>query len=73
MRGRNKTKKSGRDYFTSETDEAIIKYNLSTDARERAELYIQKIEPAFDEMVDKIVFTYKFTTLPNIDSLRSEC
>tara|TARA_R100000008_G_C3587763_1_gene174087 strand:+ start:16009 stop:16557 length:549 start_codon:yes stop_codon:yes gene_type:complete len=24
-------------------------------------------------MVDKIVFTYKFTTLPNIDDLREEC
>ena len=24
-------------------------------------------------MVDKIVFTYKFTTLPNIDVLREEC
>tara|TARA_R110000824_G_scaffold319581_2_gene506608 strand:- start:519 stop:1067 length:549 start_codon:yes stop_codon:yes gene_type:complete len=24
-------------------------------------------------MVDKIVFTYKFTTLPNIDHLRAEC
>jgi hypothetical protein len=24
-------------------------------------------------MVDKIVFTYKFTTLPNIDALRDEC
>ena len=24
-------------------------------------------------MVDKIVFTYKFTTLPNIDNLREEC
>jgi len=24
-------------------------------------------------MVDKIVFTYKFTTLPNIDYLRDEC
>ena len=24
-------------------------------------------------MVDKIVFTYKFTTLPNIDHLRDEC
>tara|TARA_R110000824_G_scaffold84283_4_gene210313 strand:- start:79 stop:627 length:549 start_codon:yes stop_codon:yes gene_type:complete len=24
-------------------------------------------------MVDKIVFTYKFTTLPNIDELRNEC
>ena len=24
-------------------------------------------------MVDKIVFTYKFTTLPNIDELRDDC
>jgi len=24
-------------------------------------------------MVDKIIFTYKFNTLPNIDSLRDEC
>jgi hypothetical protein len=31
------------------------------------------IEPAFNEMVDKIVFTYKFTNLPNIDYLRDEC
>jgi hypothetical protein len=31
------------------------------------------LQPAFSEMVDKIVFTYKFTTLPNIDVLREEC
>ena len=31
------------------------------------------IEPALSEMVDKIVFTYKFTNLPNIDYLRDEC
>tara|TARA_Y100000034_G_scaffold79628_1_gene95565 strand:+ start:431 stop:1009 length:579 start_codon:yes stop_codon:yes gene_type:complete len=34
---------------------------------------VKWIQPAFNEMVDKIVFTYKFTTLPNIDSLRDEC
>ena len=34
---------------------------------------MQWIQPAFNEMVDKIVFTYKFTTLPNIDELRNEC
>jgi hypothetical protein len=34
---------------------------------------VDYIQPAFNEMVDKIVFTYKFTTLPNCDSLREEC
>lgn len=36
-------------------------------------LYAKLIHPAFDELVDKIVYTYKFTTLPNVDSLREEC
>jgi len=36
-------------------------------------LYRTFIQPAFSEMVDKIVFTYKFTSLPNIDDLRDEC
>ena len=41
--------------------------------QERTKLYINFIQPAFSEMVDKITYTYKFTTLPNIDSLRDEC
>ena len=31
------------------------------------------IQPAFDEMVNKIIFTYKFNNLPNIDYLREDC
>tara|TARA_R110002020_G_scaffold52978_3_gene148536 strand:- start:32 stop:619 length:588 start_codon:yes stop_codon:yes gene_type:complete len=36
-------------------------------------LYIEYIQPAFDQMVDKIVYTYRFTTLPNIDYLKDDC
>ena len=60
-------------YFTSDHEEAIVRYTQTTNQRERTELYIEYIRPAFNEMVDKIVFTYKFTNLPNIDSLREEC
>tara|TARA_Y100000592_G_scaffold38296_2_gene60556 strand:- start:350 stop:955 length:606 start_codon:yes stop_codon:yes gene_type:complete len=41
--------------------------------KERAELYENYIQPAFNEMVDKIVFTYKFNNLPNIEQLREDC
>jgi hypothetical protein len=34
---------------------------------------VDYIEPAFSEMVDKIVFTYRFTTLPDIEFLRQDC
>jgi hypothetical protein len=39
----------------------------------REQLYIQYIQPSFDLMVDKIVYTYKFNTLANIDDLRKDC
>jgi hypothetical protein len=70
---RRRRKRSKRQYFTKVHEDAIIRFVESTDPRERTELYVNYIQPAFDEMVDKIVFTYKFTTLPNIDDLREEC
>jgi len=60
-------------YFTQDHENAIIRYAQSEDLKERTELYIKWIQPAFNELVDKIVFTYKFTNLPNIDYLRDEC
>jgi DNA-directed RNA polymerase specialized sigma subunit len=63
----------GKKYFTEVHEQAIIRYVASDDVRERTELYNQYLGPVFDELVDKIVFTYKFTTLSNIDYLRDEC
>ena len=60
-------------YFTQEHEDAIVRYAQTTCLRERTDLYVRLIQPAFNEMVDKIVFTYKFTDLPNIGSLRDEC
>ncbi len=60
-------------YFTKTHEEAILKYATSTDRHEKSVLYITLIQPAFNEMVDKIVFTYKFTSLPNIEDLKDEC
>ena len=67
-----KKKKSNR-YFTQEHEDAIVEYAKTDDKKIRTELYIKYIGPVFDEMVDKIVYTYKFNNLPNIDSLKDEC
>tara|TARA_Y100001973_G_C5140942_1_gene302885 strand:- start:258 stop:959 length:702 start_codon:yes stop_codon:yes gene_type:complete len=69
-RRRRRTKN---DYFTKIHEEAIVKYASTNDNKIRTELYIKWIQPAFNEMVDKIVYTYKFTNLPNIDVLKEEC
>lgn len=63
-----------RMYFTKVHEDAIIEFNdPATDVKRKSELYETLIHPALDEMVDKIVYTYKFTTLPNIAELQQDC
>ena len=69
---RTRTRKKN-NYFTKVHEEAIVKYALTDNRMVRTELYIDFIEPAFNEMVDKIVYTYKFNNLPNIDYLKDDC
>lgn len=69
----NKKRRKKNHYFTKDHENAIIRYSNTECIRERTDLYVKWIGPAFNEMVDKIVFTYKFTNLPNIGSLRDEC
>jgi len=70
---RSRRKRNSRVYFGKEHEEAILAYNRSKDVREKELLYTTLIQPAFSEMVDKIVYTYKFTTLPNIEVLKEDC
>jgi len=68
-----KKKKNKNHYFTSDTERAIIDYCNTECMSERTRLYVDHIQPAFNELVDKIVYTYKFTSLENIDVLKEEC
>ena len=70
---KTRRKKKKNYYFTQVHEDAIIRYTATNCVKERTELYVNFIQPAFNEMVDKIVFTYKFTNLPNVDYLRDEC
>lgn len=70
---RKRRKRTKNNYFTKIHEDAIVKYAASTCRKEKTELYGKLIQPAFDEMVNKIIFTYKFNNLPNIDPLREDC
>jgi len=60
-------------YFTQVHEDAIVKYCNTDDMRKKEELYMSLIRPAFSQMVDKIVYTYRFTNLPDVEDLREEC
>lgn len=66
-------KPKSNEYFSKDHEQAILDYCSTKDNIIRTRLYVTYIEPAFSEMVDKIVFTYRFTTLPDIEFLRQDC
>ena len=66
-------KRKKNNYFTKVHEEAIVKYASSSSIKEKSDLYCSLIQPAFEEMVNKIIFTYKFNNLPNVDYLRDDC
>lgn len=72
MKKKRRPRKSNK-YFTQVHEDAILEYISCPDPKERNIIYRDVIRPAFLEMIDKIVFTYKFTNLPNIDALKEEC
>ena len=66
-------KSKNKYYFTEITEKAIVDYCNTESLAKRSELYIQHIQPAFDELVNKIVYTYKFTSLENIEYHKDDC
>ena len=74
MPGKKRKKRGSKNYyFTQVHEDAIVKYAASSDRELKSKLYIEYIQPAFDQMVDKIIYTYRFTSLPNIDYLKEDC
>ena len=68
-----KRKKKSNHYFTQDTENAIVAYARTEDVGVRTKLYVEHIQPAFNELVDKIVYTYKYTSLQNINPLKEDC
>ena len=66
-------KSKNKYYFTEITEKAIVDYCNTESLSIRSELYIKHIQPAFDELVNKIVYTYKFTSLENIEYHKDDC
>jgi len=54
-------KKKSKQYFTLDTEEAIIAYNKSTSEREKNDLYKNRIQYPFEKLAENILNTFKFS------------
>jgi hypothetical protein len=71
---RKRKKKTKNQYFTQATEDAIVRYNASTDPEERSEIYRKDIHYAFFKLTENIIHTFKFyyTEVNEIEHLQHE-
>jgi hypothetical protein len=69
-----KKKKKGVQYFTQDTEDAIVLYNKTTDPEVRSRLYNDRIHYGFFKLTENIIHTFKFyyTEVDNIEDLQHE-
>lgn len=61
-------------YFTAETQEAIVKYQNEEELKVRQKVYLDAIQPAFDKLVENLIFVYGFkTSYDTFTELKSDC
>lgn len=67
-------KKKGVQYFTQDTENAIVLYNNTTDFEERSKIYRERIHYGFFKLTENIIHTFKFyyTEVENIEDLQHE-
>jgi len=68
------TPKKGTQYFTQETEDAIVKYNNTTDDYIKDKIYTRYIHYPFFKLTENIIHTFKFyyTEVENIEDLQHE-
>jgi DNA-directed RNA polymerase specialized sigma24 family protein len=68
------TPKKGTQYFTQDTEDAIVLYNNTDDSSIRSKIYSDRIHYAFFKLTENIIHTFKFyyTEVDNIEDLQHE-
>ena len=54
-------KKNSKQYFTKDTEDAIIEYNNTDNQRIKDRIYKERIAPAFDKLAEIVYNKWKFT------------
>ena len=69
-----KRRKKSKNYFTQDTENAIVRYNNEPDPKVRSDIYQNEIHFAFFKLTQNIIHTFKFyhTEVDNLEHLQHE-
>lgn len=60
-------------YFTKETDEHIAKFLESKDSTEKHQIFTDKIRPAFEKLIENLIYIYGFYQIDDVETLKRDC
>lgn len=71
---RKRKRKQSRNYFTEDTEDAIVEYLQTTDSVKRNQLFNEKINFSLHKLAENIIHTFKFyyTEVDNVEHLKHE-
>tara|TARA_R100000541_G_scaffold21269_2_gene31208 strand:- start:16781 stop:17488 length:708 start_codon:yes stop_codon:yes gene_type:complete len=69
-----KRRKKSKNYFTQDTENAIVLYNNTSDSEVRSKIYEREIHYAFFKLTENIIHTFKFyhTEVEKLEHLQHE-
>ena len=74
MKKRTRRKK-GPDlqYFTSETDKYLQKFIETGDSVGKHEIFHTNIRPAFEKLIENLIYVYRFYSIDDVETLKKDC
>jgi hypothetical protein len=60
-------------YFTKETDVYLKKFIDSIVIEEKHEIFDIQIRPAFEKLVENLIYVYGFYTIDDVETLKKDC
>jgi len=71
---KSKEKTNLKLYFNEETHRSIVQFQNEQDKKSRDRLYVEKIMPAFEKLVENLINIYKFTSMHDTyEDLKVDC
>jgi|TARA_B110000438_G_scaffold288226_1_gene321420 hypothetical protein len=69
-----KRRKKSKNYFTQDTEDAIVLYNNTKDPKMRSDIYAKHIHYPYFKLTENIIHTFKFyhTEVSNLEHLQHE-
>jgi hypothetical protein len=61
------------DYFTKETDKALAAFLSSDDDVEKHAIFNDQIRPAFEKLIENLIYVYGFYNIDEVETLKRDC